>query len=426
MKKSIFDISVCYTIGAFLLRYVGGITIDSGSFLILLITALISILLGQKRKWKIFTTILFPVVYLAFFLPAIPELVVFSLIWAYYFYMSITERIVINRGEFLDMLKRFLYLCLLLAFPMLTAFQKFSTAMQVTCPYLIAALVSAVFLLRHLRAVNQMKQMKQYKLQQFIELLAFLVICLMLTLARAPQYLMDGLKQMYLHLLVPILSFFASILGMLLYGIIYLVTSAVGFLTNNQELKEANIDFGNMTNHPIDITDAKAAEADWVVPILYSVGAIIVMVLLFVFFRWLMGEKFKQKMPSSILETREYLTDAQDGRAAFWKKRPEDSRALVRYYYGKCLLLLQHKRVQLKPQDTTEQINDKYYNSGQVNRLVGSSCLQTEDFEAKREALAQLKQIYRKARYQMTEQITKEEAEEAKQLYQTIKKKINK
>jgi len=248
LYKLIFDISVCYTIGAFLLNYFGGIAIYGGSFLILLMTALVFIMLSQKRKLKIFTTILIPTVYLAFFLPSNPELVIFLLIWVYFSYVAITDRFVIRRGEFVDMITRFLYLCPFLVFFMLTAFQKFSIAAQAACPYLITALVSAVFLLRQLRAVNQMEQMKRYRRQQFLELLAFLVLCLLLTLARAPQNLVEGLKLMYQHFLGPMLAFFVGIVTMLIGGIFYLILSAVSFVTKSSNMEEVKTNLGNRMN----------------------------------------------------------------------------------------------------------------------------------------------------------------------------------
>lgn len=409
LYKLMFDISISYTIGAFLLMYVGGITLHSGSFLILLITALISILPIQKRKLQTVASILFPVVALAFVRPAIPELIVFLLIGAYGVYVVTTERFISIRGEFVDMLKRFLYLLLLLPFPMITSFHKFSTSVQGASPYLITAMVSAVFLLRYLRTDHQMEQMKRYRRQQLIELLAFLVSCLLLTFAKAPQNLAEGLKLLYQHLLVPILSFVGGIVGMLFAGIIYLVLAVVSFLTKDKELQRVNRNQGKTIGKITDDVTTKVTNTDWAAPLLYSIGAIIVMVLLFFFFRWLMGEKLKQKTSTGIMETREYLEDAKGKRMAFRKRRPKEAREAVRYYYGKCLIWLQHKKVEIKPQDTTEEIDDKYID------------LQSEHVKVNREASVQLKQIYRKARYQMTEQVTQEEAEKAKKMYQTIK-----
>ncbi|MDF2474450.1 MAG: hypothetical protein K0R21_2232 [Anaerocolumna sp.] len=409
LYKLYFDISVCYTIGAFLLKSIGGISIDFKGYFILLITALVSILLRQKRKPKFFATILMPMVSLVFLLPAIPELVVFLLTWVYYSYVTITEHLVISRGEFIDMLRRFLYLCIFLVFVILAGFKDFSAALEVAGPYLIGALLSAVFLLRHLRAVNQMEQMKRYSRQQFMELLAFFIICIFFTLAKTPQYLVEGLKQIYQHLLVPIISFFASIIGMLFYGIIYLIIAALKFFTNSKEINEINLNSDDIVSNYIDVTHAKGAALDWVVPFIYSIGTITGMVVLFLFFRWLMGEKLTQNIPTGILETRENLANVKDKKSAIRKNHPKDSRATVRYYYWNCLVWLQHKRVQLKSQDTTEEINNK------------CNILHANDSDVKREAAEQLKLIYRKARYQMSEQITKEDAEKAKRLYQTIK-----
>jgi hypothetical protein len=122
-----------------------------------------------------------------------------------------------------------------------------------------------------------------------------------------------------------------------------------------------------------------------------------------------MGEKLLQKLPAGILETRESLEDTNDKRTNFRKRRPKDSGAAVRYYYGKYLLWLQHKRIQLRPQDTTEEISNKY------NRAL------IEDDKAKKEVSRQLTRLYRRSRYQISEQITSEEAEKAKELYQIIK-----
>lgn len=408
LYKLIFDISICCTVGAFILRVASGITLHGSSFLILLILALISVLLEKKRELKILAIILLPIVFLAFCRPAVPEMVVFLLTWAYFFYVTITERFVIRREEFLGMIKRFLCLCLFVVILMLAVFRNISTSLQAACPYLVTALVSAVFLLRQLRAENQREQMKEYKWQQFMELLVFLIISLLLTLIRVPQNLMEGLKLMYLYLLGPILAFIGSIVGILVGGIFYLGTAILAFLTNNQQIREINSDNGKTEKQIINLPDAKSMGA-WVMPLVYSVGAILGLVLLFFFFRWLMGEKLKQKVPTGILETKEYIDDPKVHKAGFLKRRSKDPREAIRYYYGRCLLWLKHKQVELRPQDTTEEINNKYYN------------LQTDNYRTKREASAQFMQIYRKARYGIEEQITKEEAEKAKQLYQEIK-----
>ncbi len=411
LYKLIFDISVCYTIGAFLLSYYGGITLSGEGFLILLTTAFVSSLLNQKRNFTIFITILASGGFLVFYLPSIPELIVFVLILVYYLAMVITERFLVSHGKFLDIIKYFLYGCFLLPFLMILAFQDFKTAMQAASPYLIMALVSAVFLLRHLRVVNPMEEMKLYRRQQLLELLGFLVICLLVTFARVPQNLMEGFKLLYQYLLIPIISLLGSFVAVVIGGIIYLIMSALSSVINNKEIEGAKVYVANTVDKYSDISDIRIANIEWIIPLLYSIGAMIAMVLLVLFFRRLMGEKLKQKVPTGIHETREYLEDVKDRKAPLRKGHRNDKRAIVRYYYGKSLLWLQHKGIQLIAQDTTEEIHHKY------------DSLPTDHLDERKEASAQLMKIYRKARYHTKEEITKDDAEKAKALYQNIRKK---
>ncbi len=410
LYKLIFDTSICYTIGVFLLNFVGDISISIGGFLILLLTAMVSVALGQKKKWRTPVMIILPIGALIFLRPSVPELILFLLVWAYDIFVTVTERFIISRGKFVDMLKRFAFLFLLPAIFMFIDLRNFNSYVQAIGPYLTASLISAVFLLRYLRAVNQMEQMKHYLRQQFMEFMIFLVLCLLLTFARAPQNLVAGLKLMYQYLLGPIIQFFAKAISMLLLGVIYLISAIIGFLTNKKELHSIDLTGGGAADQAFGLDDTAGFSLEWIIPFLYSIAIIAGLVVLFFFFRWLMGERIRQKLPAGILETRESIEDVKDQRAKFSRKRPKDSRAAVRYYYGKYLLWLKHRKVELRLQDTTEEISDKY------NRAL------VEADMVKREASQQLKRLYRKSRYQITEQITSEEVVKAKQLYQTIKK----
>ena len=409
LYKLAFDISVCYTIGAFLLKYFSNISISIGGYLILLLTVLVSIFLQHKKKWEILGMILIPIGSLALIRPSISELVLFLLIWAYYAFVTITERFVTGRGEFVDMLRRFAYLFLLPAILMFIDINKFSSYVQAIGPYLSATLVSATFLLRHLRAVNQMEQIKLYRRQQLMELMIFLGICLLLTLAKAPQNLAEGLILMYQYLLRPVLTFLGGVIGMIVLGVIYLFYAVIGILTNKKEIQNIDVEFGSAADKYSELRDSIESNVEWVKPFLYSISMVVVLVILYFFFRWLMGKSYSQKLSAGILEIREVIEDEKDKRVNFRNRRPKDSRAAVRYYYGKYMLWLLHKRVNLHPQDTTEEISDKY------NRVL------IEEKKEKREASLHFNSLYRRSRYQMAEQITTEEAEQAKKLYQMIK-----
>ena len=197
LYKLMFDLCICYTIGAFLLRYVAGRTGDGKAFLFLMLGVVGSALLSRYRRGGILATVLIPALYPALWMPSVPELVIFLLVLGYLVFEVVTQHFIIGRDGFAERLKRLLYLSPLIVFPMIISFQEFSQAFGAAAPYLIGALISAVFLLRHLRAVDQMEQRREYQWQQMTELSVFLAVCLILTLVRAPQNLMFGLKQIY-------------------------------------------------------------------------------------------------------------------------------------------------------------------------------------------------------------------------------------
>ncbi len=407
--KLIFDISICYTIGAFLLEYIGGRSIPIEGFLILLFTAPLAVIFRHKR-WRTPIVLLLPIGSLIFLKPSFPELILFLLIWMYFAFVVITERFVISRGEFLDMIRRFAYISILPAVFMFLDLRNLGLHLQTISPYLTTSLISAVFLLRHLRATDQMEHLKLYLKQQIMELITFLTICLLLTLARAPQNLVESFQLMYQYLLRPILTFIAEVGGLLVLGLINLIAAFIGLFTKKRDLQNLDFKSEGETGQGFSLNIATTkVDLEWIRPFLISIGIIVGLVALFYFFRWLMGEKMKQKLPEGILETREAIEDMKDKGSSFRKRRPKDSRAAVRFYYGKHLRWLLHKKVQLRLQDTTEEISDKYHGA-----LM-------EDDRAKVEASLQLRRLYRKSRYRMIEEITTEEAEQARQLYQTIK-----
>lgn len=409
LYKLTFDISVCFTIGAFLLQYACGISVHAGGYPVLLLAALLSVLLERKKHLRISVMILLPAGYLALLKPSIPELIIFLLIWAYIAFVTITERVVISRDRFVDMLRRLAYLFIPLAFFLVTGFQKVILSMQAAGPYLTASLISAIFLMRHLRALNHMKVLKMYGRQQFVELIVFMLICLLLTIAKAPQNLVRGLKLTYLHLLKPILTFIVNTLSLILYVIVSMFLYFIGLLSKNKEIQNRGFSSDSAADRLIKIKDSFDGNSEWVVPFLYSVGIIAGLLFAFFFFRRLMGEKLRQKLPADIMELREAIEYDSDRRTKFRKRRPKDAREAVRMYYGRFLLWLKSKRIPLQLQDSTEDINDKYMRA------------LTEDNKARQDASQQLRQLYRKSRYQMAEPITSKEAEKAKQLYKTLR-----
>ncbi len=433
LYKLFFDLSVCFSLGAFLLGYFAGIKVHSMGYLLLLAAALLSVAADKKRGLRILVSAGLPAAYLAYeavvyraegminfegkvnYIRSLPELLIFLLIWAYLLTVIVLNRLTIQHGDFMDRLKRLLYLSLIMIFPILTAFPKFRMGIEAASPYLTAACISAIFLLRHLRAVHQLEQMKLYRRQQLFELLAFLLISLLLTLAKAPQNLLLGIKQLYLHIIEPLLSLLTTLLGMLIYGIINLIIALYRLITNDQDVQ--NIEFvadEQTINGAEEYFRGASADLRWLIPLLYALGAILGMVLLFIGFRWLMGQRLKEKLPAGVEEIREDLEDTGEKHGRSFGACPKTARGYIRYYYRKLLLRLQHKKIPIGPSDTTREISEKY--------LIMQREASAQRYHSGKEASWQLTNLYRKARYQMTEEITEEEAEKARRLYQELKK----
>jgi hypothetical protein len=174
------DISVCYTIGAFLLVCIRDISFQGLTFFALLCSAIISILLETKPKWRMASILILPVIVLLLLRPALPEIVVSMMVWAYCSYVLLQDRLLVSRGRLIDLLKKIIVLFLLSILLMLAVFHNVPEALAAACPFFTAALIIAVFLLRHLRTDHYIDQLKGYRKQQLIELLAFLIMCLLI------------------------------------------------------------------------------------------------------------------------------------------------------------------------------------------------------------------------------------------------------
>jgi len=122
-----------------------------------------------------------------------------------------------------------------------------------------------------------------------------------------------------------------------------------------------------------------------------------------------MGNVYSSNIPAGIVETRESIADLTGKKEKIRRRSPKNPREAVRYYYEKYMIWLQTKQVPLKANNTTEEINDKY------KQFIISN------LEEKTKAANDFGRIYQKARYQMTSDITEEEAAMTKSLYQSIK-----
>lgn len=408
--KFIFDISICFLIGGFLLKYFWGAQMFTGDLPVLVASAVISVLFYKKRIVNILMISLLPIIYLLIVSLPLPELIVFLLIWVYCISVTVTNRYVMERGEFVDRIKQVMFVLMILVIITFTNFTKFGVSIQSIFPYLILAIISAVFLLRHLRVGGEMEQIGVYEKQQFIELSIFLIVCVLLTLLKVPVHILEGFSLIYHQLLIPLVTVLISIIGVLLSVLIYLGALLISVIPNTKKSQEVKTIFGDMVKEEADKIGFNSAQTFDYVPILYFFGAIALVVVVFLVFRRLMGSIYQQDAPGGIIETRESLTDISAKPSRNRRKRPKNTRDAARYYYGNYMLLLLKKQVELKVNDTTTEINSKYTN------------FISHDSSDKSKASTDLTSIYQEARYQLSKEISEEEAAKVKELYNHIKK----
>lgn len=411
LYKLIFDLGICYTLGTFLVYYFTADSLQSGGFIVLLTAAVISIVLRKKKKLCILSSVGIPLAGLLLLQPELPMLVVYVLTWVYMVLQIHTNRYVNSRGEFLDQVRKLLYLALLLPIFMLTELPIFQKSIIATVPYLITVIVSFGFMLRHLRSDHGMESQKGYYRQQIWEMVLFIAVCVLLTIVRAPENLLKDLSLLFFNVIQPLISIIGGLISMIFGGIIYLIISLVSLVTKNREvaLRKAELEDGLLAS--LDISVDTVSSKAWIYPLLYSIVAILGLILLFVFFRWLMGEKYKQRLPEGVSEIREAVEESSNKNSKIKRKYSKEPRERVRYYYSKYLLYLRSQKVTILSQDTTRDVEHKY-----LERLSNPSKEQTE-------ASIQMKEHYRKARYQKQEEITTEEADQVKKIYDIIKSK---
>ena len=413
LYKLFFDLGICYTLGAFLICYFSGDILQFEGFICLLVTAVAGIVLRKKKKLLIISTIGIPIAGLYLLRPELILLAAYVLSWGYMAFLLITDRFATSRGEFLDQVRKLLYFALALPILMLTEFPIFLKSIVATVPYLITAMLSFGFMLRHLRSDYGMGSQKGHYRQQIWEMVLFIVICLLLTVVRAPQNLLKGLSLLFDKVIQPVISFIAGVISMIFSAIIYLIISIVSLFTENRELAMRKSEVENGMLVSFDLSVDTVANKEWIIPLLYSLAAILGLIVVFLFFRWLMGEKYKQRLPEGISEIRESVEDSRGRQGNIKRSYSKEPRERIRYYYYKYLIYLRSRKVTILDVDTTSDVEQKHIES--------FSQLSKKQVDAS----MQIKKLYRKARYQYQEELATEDAEQMKKIYSIVKSKKN-
>ncbi|MDF2908222.1 MAG: hypothetical protein K0R34_3543, partial [Herbinix sp.] len=369
LYKLIIDLGVCCSLGAFLLYYFGKVTLHEGGFLILLAAATLTLMMREKSKQSILFVIVLPVLGGLILRISGPQLLVYLPVWGYIVYLLVSDRLVVTRGDFLDRVRRILILSLILPLFMLVELSIFGEAFRAALPYLVVTIVSIVFMLRHLRTLQRREGQKGYYSQQLWEMIIFLAVCVMLTIARVPQNLLVGIRVLYQNLILPVLSLLGFILGTIISLIISLLS--IEGCSRGRETSPRDDDlYGRLKDIP-ELTKVTVPSSVWLLPLLYSLGVILALIVLFFFIRWLIGDKGKYKIPLGVSEIRETLEEPNERKNNLMWRLSKEPAERIRYYYLKYLLYLHSIKISILSGDTTREVDQKYSDT-----LADPSCKQ--------------------------------------------------
>lgn len=272
-------------------------------------------------------------------------------------------------------------------------------------PLFVISVVMGILLLRGLRAVTD--QDNEFNRRQFRDTLLFFVGCVLITATG----LIGLLKRLFIWLGGGVLEPLAAWIGKQFS----LLEDA---LTNKNPPP-----IGSPAEDPIvptrsDITPPPSMEAvtyppetpppeesssDFARVLIILFAVLVIALALYIVFSKLLKQGKKTLGNSYFYEEREQVTENEsDGRT---EKPDRSPRSKIRQYYARFLRYLKkNRKYSVKKSDTCEEVE-------KLASVIGAEA---------RDALPEFTETYRKARYDLDEEPTAEDAKRAKRLYKTI------
>lgn len=399
LYKLIFDISVYFGITGFYLQLYADVVVSFAG-LVLLITALVSYkFLSDKYPEK-------HIRYLVFLLPAFTLLFthsIFSLIhlaiaWSYGTYCAITEKAPLTYAGFRTRFVR--SLVLLIAFiPPLINHPMAKEALSDSSVYVIIQLLCGVSGIRCLRE-------KRDDIRQMLVLLAGTAVLGVLTLLGVPQFIVRCLNDYVLQVLINGVLLICLLFAALIFELFNWLMSINGPPNRPDGISLDTESIADIMG--IDPSQMQSPDADffWLNMIGYIVGAIAILVVLIILVRKLIksakNRLHKDNQKGWSIERQQLATQQRSRRRS--RRKPQEPRALVRYYYAKYMRECEKRGVNVRRDWTSQELSNAslpYFSKDDIQSM---------------------KAIYRSARYHLKEKVAAQDAKQASKLLQSIKK----
>ncbi|QSX04892.1 hypothetical protein JYG23_09305 [Sedimentibacter sp. zth1] len=414
--KTIFNISYIYAITTYLICLFSNKKASYLGFIVLLLSCIITFITtnskkSEKYKKNVKTLALtFPIL-LMLFIENTAFKIQFVAIW---FYLGNIINGELYNIKHKDLAKSFKVLVLasiiFFGITLLSDHNYCLKHLSYAGVYYLIFLVVGVLLLRLLRDNRYKTNDMIYKKKQLRDFILFMGVCFFSTVKQLPTIL--------LHLLLLIINFIVSCIG----NILVFISSKFNNINlldlgdkvrilckniheTNKETIAENISKLNVANEAVTLSseeEANVFDVDWFTYAMYVLIVVCVLIIFIAIINILHNKNLKQKNYIAVEQTREKIEVTKN--KTKHKKSLKNSRDAIRHYYNKFLSLCKKRNVKLEICDTTASISNKYKSVINMNN-------DTEQ---------ELRKIYIKARYNITENMSKQDVDKCVELCNRI------
>lgn len=348
--KLAFDCAVYFTLSGFYLRLFSGKAPSAAGFvLLLLVTALDALLRrkGRERHNRILP--LLPLITLVF-RPGLWPMLQLLPAWLYVSWSILSGNIDLQYLEFRRHFGFGLKLLILIA-PGLNS-SGWKEALQGVLPYLTLMLACGVCLLRMLR------EQTPSGLRQGLYVAALVALGIGLTAGHVPQLLVQCLGLAYRWVLLPLLLVVMLAVGAVVYGVYSGFLWLLSLLRGTPGPRpEMNLQTGAQMLGLEEELAPYTSDDRWLRILLLVLGAIVLVLVLFLIFRRLMGHSTGRADTPAYSEHSEDLARRRAKRAAsFPGIRPRDPRLAIRHDYARFLAESSRRGLQRSGDMTADEL----------------------------------------------------------------------
>lgn len=417
--KMLIDIFCYFSLSSLFVGALFDLTPDYKMLLFVLIEVIIALIplwVNKINKYNNYFLVfgLIISILLSLFLDNIVFNIQFIPIWIYLGYIIYKKYYNVRHVDLMALFKNLSIVYLVISFILLI----YSTdicirAISASTVFVIMFLIDVVLLLKRLRETKAIKDKKLYVIKQFLEIIFILALSVLMSIERIKIWLnnlfYNAGNSIYYTLGKILMTIYMFILGIVvkIMTLIYKFMMLFKVERSPEEIEEdletierIRAEFFVMYEQPKDYN------YDWLKLLYIIIGLVASLASVFLF-KYLISLNNRYKVRSGATVLREKINDKSDKKIKKPKRSMKNPRDSIRYYYIMFLKYCISNEIMIKKSDTSKNINDKFIEKQRTDE----------------ELSYKLRQIYKKARYDMSSKITKEDVNLARDCLKSIERR---